>query len=110
MRRRDKYHDAVKNAFIKDGWVITHDPFFVTFGKRNLQIDLGAETALAAEKGGRVIAVEVKSFLADSALADFYMALGQYRFYRYCCGARSQSAPATSPCPVPPTVTCSGRR
>lgn len=24
---RDKIHNAVKNALIKDGWTITHDPY-----------------------------------------------------------------------------------
>jgi hypothetical protein len=26
MPARDLYHDAVKNALVKDGWTITHDP------------------------------------------------------------------------------------
>ena len=29
MPARDLYHDAVKNALVKDGWTITHDPFIV---------------------------------------------------------------------------------
>ncbi|MFN7462557.1 MAG: element excision factor XisH family protein, partial [Pseudanabaena sp.] len=27
MPAKDVYHDAVKNALIKDGWVITADPY-----------------------------------------------------------------------------------
>ena len=82
MPRYDIYHDAVRNALIKDGWTITHDPLPVTFGRRNLYIDLGAETPLAAEKDGRKIAVEIKSFVSNSEVTDFTRALGQYLWYR----------------------------
>ncbi|NES81813.1 MAG: hypothetical protein F6K10_10645 [Moorea sp. SIO2B7] len=27
MAAHDIYHQSVKNALIKDGWIITHDPF-----------------------------------------------------------------------------------
>lgn len=27
MPRKDHIHEAVKNAFIKDGWTITDDPY-----------------------------------------------------------------------------------
>lgn len=52
MAKRDIYHDAVKQALIRDGWTITHDPFVLPFGAHNLFIDLGAERVLAAEKAG----------------------------------------------------------
>lgn len=29
MPRRDLYHETVKNALIKDGWQITHDPLIL---------------------------------------------------------------------------------
>ncbi|MEA5616623.1 element excision factor XisH family protein [Cronbergia sp. UHCC 0137] len=29
---KDKFHNAVKNAFIKEGWTITNDPLFMQFG------------------------------------------------------------------------------
>jgi hypothetical protein len=35
MPARDFYHDAVKNAFIKDGWTITDDFFKLRIGNRN---------------------------------------------------------------------------
>jgi hypothetical protein len=82
MSARDKYHDNVKNALIKEGWTITHDPYRITIGRRRGYIDLGAEMPLAAEKQGRRIAVEVKSFLGASELDDFENALGQYGVYR----------------------------
>jgi hypothetical protein len=36
MPQRDIYHDAVKNALIKDGWEITADPLILQFGGRNI--------------------------------------------------------------------------
>ncbi|MGZ3382218.1 MAG: element excision factor XisH family protein, partial [Isosphaeraceae bacterium] len=33
MPARDRYHDQVKNALIRDGWTITHDPLHVRWGK-----------------------------------------------------------------------------
>ncbi|NEP84038.1 MAG: hypothetical protein F6K39_41510 [Okeania sp. SIO3B3] len=32
MSARDFFHTIVKNALIKEGWQITHDPFSVSFG------------------------------------------------------------------------------
>jgi glucose-6-phosphate 1-dehydrogenase len=37
---------------------------------------------LGAERAGEKIAVEIKSFLSDSALFDFHLALGQFLNYR----------------------------
>ncbi len=82
MPRHDIYHDTVKNALVKDGWTITHDPFVLPFGLHNLSVDLGAEQMLAAEKDGEQIAVEVKSFRGRSEVDDLENALGQYLLYR----------------------------
>jgi hypothetical protein len=30
MPAKDVYHEAVKNALIKDGWLITFDPYPIT--------------------------------------------------------------------------------
>jgi hypothetical protein len=46
-----------------------------------LHVDLGAEQLLAAEKDQRKIAVEVKSFLGESEMADLEQAIGQYTVY-----------------------------
>ncbi len=82
MSARDKFHNTVRNALIKDGWTITHDPLTVKSGKRDLQIDLGAEQLIAATKSNQKIAIEVKSFLNDSTITDFYAALGQTLVYK----------------------------
>lgn len=78
MPALDIYHNLVKKALIKNEWKITHDPFPLSWKKRNLSIDLGAEKLLAAERGKTQIVVEVKSFLRESRVADLQQALGQY--------------------------------
>ncbi len=62
--------------------MITHDPLVVKTALGNVEIDLGAEKLIGAEKQGRKIAVEVKSFIGHSKLHDLYKALGQYVFYQ----------------------------
>jgi hypothetical protein len=82
MPAKDNFHDIVKNALIGEGWKITHDPYFMRYGDTEFYIDLGAEKVLAAEKEGRKIAVEIKSFLADSVTYEFHAAMGQFVNYR----------------------------
>ena len=79
---KDKFHDAVKNALIKENWTITNDPLFLQFGGVDVYMDLGAEKLIAAEKDNQKIAVEIKSFLNLSVITDFYAALGQFMSYR----------------------------
>jgi len=79
---RDLFHDAAKNALIKDGWRITDDPFSLKVGDSELYIDLGAERLIAAERNSEKIAVEVKSFIGNSSLSDFHLAVGQFINYR----------------------------
>jgi hypothetical protein len=83
MPAKNIYHDAVIRALSADGWTITHDPLTVSYGGKDLFIDLGAEqTALAAERDGRRIAVEIQSFLSPSPVRDLQEAVGQYDIYR----------------------------
>jgi len=81
MPARDRYHDAVRNALVRDGWTITHDPLRLAWGKKDYYVDLGAETILAAQKQERRIAVEVKSFVGASPVDDMEKALGQFMLY-----------------------------
>lgn len=78
----DIIHNAVKNALIKDGWTITHDPYVIEYEEITLFADLGAERALAAEQNGIKIVVEVKSFIGRSPIQDIKLALGQYDLYK----------------------------
>jgi XisH protein len=82
MAARDVYHDDVRSALVKDGWTITDDPLRLRWGGKDYYIDLGAERLIAAEKQGRRIAVEIKSFLGNSVVDDMEKALGQYLIYR----------------------------
>lgn len=86
MPRKDFIHEAVKNALIKDGWTIIADPLWVKLETNQFYIDLAAEKILTAEKEGVKIAVEVKTFLGDSFITEFYTALGQFLSYRIALG------------------------
>ena len=82
MSKRDFFHDAVKNALIKDGWTVTHDPYELKVGGVDMAVDLGAERILAAEKDNQKIAIEIKSFISASEISEFHTALGQFINYK----------------------------
>lgn len=82
MPRLDQYHEAVKNALVKDGWTITDDPFTIKFADARLFADIGAEKLFAAEKDAQKVAVEVKVFGSVSSYDDLEKAVGQYQIYR----------------------------
>ena len=79
---RDLFHGIVRSALEKDGWTITDDPLSIRCGGVDIQIDLGAEKLIAAEKGTEKIAVEIKNFVSASKISEFHMALGQFINYR----------------------------
>lgn len=80
---RDFYHQAVRIALEKEGWIVTNDPYSFKVGGVDFQIDLGAERIIAAEKGGEKIAVEIKSFVGQSPVSVFHEAMGQYDNYLF---------------------------
>lgn len=83
MPAKDFYHDTVVQALINDGWEITDDPLTLSYGGRELYVDLGAErTTIAAQKDNIKIAVEIKSFLKASPVRDLEEAAGQYGIYQ----------------------------
>jgi hypothetical protein len=82
MPAKDRYHDAIKNALIKDGWIITADPYLIKYEDAELYADLAAEKPIAAVRQGSKIVVEIKSFIGRSLMYDFHNALGQYIVYR----------------------------
>jgi hypothetical protein len=79
---RDLFHKAVRSALLKEQWDITADPLKIKIDGVKLEIDLAADKVLAAEKSGRKIAIEIKSFLNNSTITDFHGALGQFLNYR----------------------------
>lgn len=87
MPAKNIYHEAVVHALEADGWTITDDPLRVSFGGRNLFVDLAAELlTIGAERGNERIAVEIQSFLSPSPMFDLEHALGQYGLYRVALG------------------------
>lgn len=93
MPPRDAIHEIVKQAVIKDGWIITDtdDPYVISYGERFLFVDLGASkfannniqgSLIGAEKNNSRIAIEIKEFRAKSIIKDLEQAIGQYVLYR----------------------------
>lgn len=82
MAAKDRFHAVVRLALEKEQWNITDDPLRLEVGGTKLEIDLGAEQLLAAERGTEKIAVDIKTFLSDSPLTDYHAALGQFLNYR----------------------------
>jgi len=80
---RDLFYNIIKESLQTQGWTVTHDPFPIDYGDVQMQIDLGAEHLIAAERETKKIAVEVKSFTKPSAISEFHTAVGQYLNYRY---------------------------
>lgn len=79
---KDIFHDNVRIALENDGWKINFEMQRFGAGSVNIEIDLGAERIISAEKEGEKIAVEVKSFVSRSVVHDFEEAYGQFKLYR----------------------------
>jgi hypothetical protein len=82
MPAKDTYHNAVKNALIKDGWTITADPYPLEYEDVELYPDLAIEKLISEDQKQRKIIIEIKSFISPSLMKDFQNALGQYILYR----------------------------
>jgi len=91
MPPRDSTHPLIKQALVKEGWEITADPYVISYGERFLFIDLAARIdilsgnagrLIGARRGDRQIAVEIKEFRGNSAIADLEQAIGQYVLYQ----------------------------
>ncbi len=82
MPKKDIYHEQVRKALEKDGWIITHDPMRFRWKGRTIWPDLGIERVIAAERGVEKIAVEIKTFIEPVVLHEFYEAIGQYDIYK----------------------------
>jgi hypothetical protein len=78
MPARDRYHVAVKQALIKDGWQIVQEQVLFVVENRNVWIDLKASKA--SEQ--RTILIEVKGFEGRSQVDDLMAAIGKFVVYR----------------------------
>lgn len=94
-------------ALEADGWSITDDPLKLECRDRNLFADLGVEcSTVGAERAGRKIAVEIRSFLGLSALRDLEEAVGQYEVYRAVLAVTQPDRPLDLAAPAAPTRRC----
>jgi hypothetical protein len=82
MPAKDIYHEAVKQALLKDGWQILKEDYTLEYGGDKLYADIAASKSIVAERQNQRILVEVKSFLGRSFINDLEMAIGQYIIYR----------------------------
>lgn len=78
---KDKLHDAVEIALVKDGW-FNIKPITLDYEGTDLNLDMIADKLIGAEREELQIAVEVKSFSSPSVTYDFHQAVGQYLHYR----------------------------
>ena len=79
---KDFFHEIVKEALIKEDWIITDDPLtLLSRAEGGISTDLGAEKIIVAERGLVKIAIEVKSFINPSLIHDFLRASGQFNGY-----------------------------
>lgn len=80
---KDAYHEIVRRALEKDGWIITHDPFTLKYKDLTVLADLGAEKVFVEGGIERKIVVEIKVFGGKSKTTDFEKAKGQYDLYLF---------------------------
>lgn len=80
----DFYHDTVRRALEAYGWTITEAPLTLESNGQTVYADLSSESPIEAERNalieaerdGRKIAVEVKSFSAASPATETDEAMG----------------------------------
>jgi hypothetical protein len=82
MPRKDRIHEAVKNALVKDGWTITDDPYRIHYEDTDVYADLRVEKTDGETGAHHALVIEIKSFLDQSAIHNLEVSLGQYVAYR----------------------------
>jgi hypothetical protein len=75
MPQEDRYHELVRRALAKQGWVTIAEQKRIDAEGFYFFVDL-------VVRNDETIAVEVKSFISGSNINDFKEALGQYLLYR----------------------------
>ena len=76
MPAKDKFHDAVIAALIKDGWRVDEEQVELVMDNRILWIDL------RAVKDNKSILIEIKSFISKSQVEDLAQSIGKHELYR----------------------------
>ncbi len=82
MPRKDKIHEAVRNALLKDGWSITDDPYRIVYEDTDVYADLRIVKSKAGGIIQRTLVIEIKGFTGESPMHNLEGALGQYELYR----------------------------
>jgi hypothetical protein len=69
MSAKNIYHDAVVAALKADGWTITDDPLTITYGRRQLFVDLAVERMVigAVRNGINISAYKALLFTSISS-------------------------------------------
>lgn len=86
MPQQDAYHNSVRKALEKDGWIVTHDPFTIQLEDVKFYVDLAAEKIIETDEENRKVAIEIKVFGGLSFLNEFEKAVGQYLIYKQFLG------------------------
>jgi XisH protein len=61
---RDKFHDEVKTALVKDGWLITDDPLYIKVGKYRFRLILGRKNSLGRKEMVKKLPLKLKRLVA----------------------------------------------
>ncbi len=90
MPAKDRHHDTVKHALIKDGWHIVREQVFIKYEDRHIWLDLQAERS----SDENVALFEVKGFeKLSSPVEALESALGQYVLYQAILDALDNAIP-----------------
>jgi hypothetical protein len=97
MPAKDRYHDTVKRALVKDGWTILDEQYFIGTDARQLWVDLHIGDAAGQHR----LLVEVKSFLVgESAVENLANAIGKYQIYEAAIAIRKLQLPLYLAIPI----------
>lgn len=98
MPAKDRYHDAVKRALIRDGCKILSEQYFVGTDTRQFWVDLFVESAA----GDQRMLVEGKSFLpGESEIENLANAIGKYLIYEVAIALGGLQLPLYLAVPLP---------
>jgi XisH protein len=78
MPAKDRHHDSVVRALVKEGWSITHEQFTIVLPGRFLWIDLRA----VKTPENVAMLIEVKGLEGISPVEALASAVGKYALYR----------------------------
>lgn len=82
MPRKDRIHEAISNALVKDGWTITDDSYRIEYEDVDVYADLRIEKSMPGDLQRRILVIEIKEFVGVSPINRLEGALGQYQIYR----------------------------